>query len=191
MPNIICTFSGSVLSSLLAFAQEIIVFPGEEPSGRVVPDIPAVIKDEVVLGLGGQDAIEGFGVQVAVFVAADDVGGEGFLALEEEKSLGLPGEIGMGALLSSVLGADVLADFLSIYPRAFGVDVDLIQLGDDVQEVSEIGTHLDHNQVSFTFILQLEGAIYFGYEIEIFERKDCLYIELTDLAGVQDGVIEV
>lgn len=42
--------------------EEVVVLSGEEPGGRVVPDIPAVVEDEVVLGAGGQDSRKGLGV---------------------------------------------------------------------------------------------------------------------------------
>jgi hypothetical protein len=126
MPNVIYVFSWSALSGLFALAEEVVVLSREEPGRRVVPDIPTVIQDEVVFGLAGQDAIEGLRVQVAVLVATDDVGGKRFLALQEEQFLCFPGEVGMGALISSVLGTNVFAYFLSVYPRSLGVYVDLI-----------------------------------------------------------------
>lgn len=132
MPNIISAFGWSALGGLLALAEEVVVLSSKEPGRGVVPDISSIVQDEVVLGLAGEDAIEGFRVQVAVFVPTDDVGGEGFLALQEEQFLGFPGEVGMRALLSSVLGSNVFADFLSIHPCPLGVHVDLVQFGDDV-----------------------------------------------------------
>ena len=57
-------------------SEEVVVLSGEEPGGRVVPNVPAVIEDEMVLGACGQYAGEGFGVEAAVLIAADDIGGK-------------------------------------------------------------------------------------------------------------------
>jgi hypothetical protein len=57
-------------------AQKVVVLPREEPGGRVVPHVPAVVQDQVVLRPAGKDLVEGLRLKVAVLVTTDDVGRE-------------------------------------------------------------------------------------------------------------------
>lgn len=73
--------------------EEVVVFSGKEPGRRVVPHISAVVEDKMVLSARGKDASKGLGIKVAVLITADDVGGEGFLILQEVQLLRLPSQI--------------------------------------------------------------------------------------------------
>jgi hypothetical protein len=53
---------------------EIVVFSGKKPRGRVAPDITTIIKNEMVLCPRGEDFIEGFSIEVAILIATDDIG---------------------------------------------------------------------------------------------------------------------
>lgn len=45
--------AGRWIFGLALSSEEVVVLSGEEPGGRVVPDIPAIVEDEVVLSAGG------------------------------------------------------------------------------------------------------------------------------------------
>lgn len=61
------------------------------------------------------------------------------------KLFGLPSQVRMRTRFSGVLRTDILAYFLRVNSCALGVDVNLIVLGDCVDEVAEVGPHLYHN----------------------------------------------
>lgn len=85
----------------------------------------------------------------------------------------------MSALLPCILCSDVFTNFLCIYSCAFGVDIYFVEFGDDIDEVLEVWSHFDHNQVFLTIILHL--AFYFGNEVEVLQGQNCLYVKLADL----------
>lgn len=95
----------------------------------------------------------------------------------------------MRAGLTGVLRADVLADLLRVYPRSFGVDVYLEVLGDRVDEVAEVGPHLYHYQVLPALLART--AVHLRNQVELLEGQHGGQVELADLVGVEDGVVEV
>lgn len=54
----------------------------------------------------------------------------------------------------------------------------------------EVWPHLDDNEVTSALLL-LEGTVDFRNEVEVFKTEDCLDVQVADLTGVEDGIIEV
>lgn len=90
--------------------------------------------------------------------------------MQEVKLLWLPSHVRMGTGLTCVLSADILANFLRIYPCPFGIDVYLKVLGDCVDEVAEVWPHLDHNQI-FPALLA-RPAVHLRNQVELLQRED-------------------
>lgn len=55
--------------------------------------------------------------------------------------------------------------------------------------MAKVGPHFDHNQVLSALIAR--PAVHLRNQVEILEGEDCGKIELTDLIGVQNGVVEI
>lgn len=85
----------------------------------------------------------------------------------------------MSDLLPCVLGSNVLTDLLSVDASSFGVDVDLVVLGDDVKEVLEVGPHLHDNQV-LPVGESLEGTVNLGDDVVFRQLLDCGSGDIAD-----------
>jgi len=70
----------------------------------------------------------------------------------------------MDEFLPRVLCPNVLTNFLSVDAGSLGVDVYLVVLGDDVEEVLEIGSHLDDDQI-LAIGQSLERPVDLGYDV--------------------------
>lgn len=89
--------------------------------------------------------------------------------MQEVKLLWLPSHVRMRTWLTCILRADILAYFLRIYPRPFGINVYLKVLGDCVDEVAEVWPHFDHNQI-FPALLA-RPTVHLRNQVELLQRE--------------------
>lgn len=146
------------------FFLEVVVLSGKKPRGRILPNVPAIIQYQMVLFFGGQYFLEGLTLQIAILVSAYYIHEERFLVLQEQQWFRIPGAKGMDEFLPRVLCPNVLANFLSVDAGSLGVDVYLVVFGDDVEEVLEVGPHLDDDQI-LAVGQGLERPVDLGYDV--------------------------
>jgi hypothetical protein len=78
----------------------------------------------------------------------------------------------VSSLLPCVLCSNVLTDLLSVDASSFGVDIDLVVLGNDVKKMLEVGSHLHDDQV-LPVGESLEGTVNLGDDVVFLQLLHC------------------
>ena len=143
---------------LLILFKEIKVLPGEVPRTAVVPYIPPIIQNQMIVLLGRQYFFQRLAVQTIVLVTTYNPVLLEIITALQKWILVFPG-LPLMALFSSILSPHKLAYLLCIYPRSFCIHVYFIVFAHLVQEVFQIGSHFDNNQVLSHEILRLRNYI--------------------------------
>lgn len=86
----------------------------------------------------------------------------------------------MRALFASILSPNILTYLFSILPGSFGVNINLEIFDHNKDEMLEVGTHLNNNEILLASLMLIR-TLYFRDKVELFEIVDGCQFEVTHL----------
>lgn len=141
--------------------EKAIILSGKEPRRWVAPNIPTVIKNQMILCSGRKNILHGFRLKVHILIPTDNSVRSKALGIFEESYLRLAPCVDIiRRRISSPLMSNPSTNAISIYPRTFGIDVDFKHTSYNKQKFFDVRPHFDYNIVLLH--LSLSRLLEFG-----------------------------